>query len=480
MSEKKSILEEALLDIKHIQTALNTNTKGILLSIAKEEIDNVVKESMKKEIYSEEEIAMDDLKSKMKPKMESKMKPEMEDESYSKMEEEMYSKMKSKMKPEMEDESYSKMESKMKSKMKPEMEDESYSKMKPRMESKMKSEMEDESYSKMEEGMYSKMKKENYSKMKPEMEEENEEESYDYLDMTTASDDDIIAIYKRLSGDDEIEVIGDEIKMNIKEPGEYIIKTYELETPENDLDSSMDDEEDEMDDEDDINYEIEMDDEENEPTDLEPVADEENEEGDENEDEEEEEELQSLEEKISIGIGKSVGNHRNPTINSTGAPSNPKAINESLKEKQILLETKRKYNLLLTEANKIKKENEEFRKALKEFKTKLVETVVFNSNLSYITRLFTEHTTTKNEKQNILKRFDEEVSNIEDSKKLFKRISNELVSRKPITESINKKIITESNSGTSKQLNESTAYVDPTAKRIIDLIGRVNNINNNK
>jgi hypothetical protein len=50
MAEKKSILEEALLDIKNIQNALNANTKEILRSVAKEEIDSVVKESLKKRL----------------------------------------------------------------------------------------------------------------------------------------------------------------------------------------------------------------------------------------------------------------------------------------------------------------------------------------------------------------------------------------------------------------------------------------------
>jgi hypothetical protein len=36
----------------------------------------------------------------------------------------------------------------------------------------------------------------------------------------------------------------------------------------------------------------------------------------------------------------------------------------------------------------------------------LNEVAVFNSNLAYATRLFTEHSTTKQEKINILRRFD--------------------------------------------------------------------------
>ena len=84
-----------------------------------------------------------------------------------------------------------------------------------------------------------------------------------------------------------------------------------------------------------------------------------------------------------------------------------------------------------------------------------------------------EHSTTKSEKQNIIKRFDEEVSNLVESKKLYKTIANELDTRKPISESVENKLIKTTTTSTSKQLNESTAYVDPSTKRILDLINRV-------
>jgi hypothetical protein len=42
--------------------------------------------------------------------------------------------------------------------------------------------------------------------------------------------------------------------------------------------------------------------------------------------------------------------------------------------------------------------------SIKVFRGQLVETVVFNSNLTYTTRLFMEHATTKSEKQDIIKR----------------------------------------------------------------------------
>jgi hypothetical protein len=103
----------------------------------------------------------------------------------------------------------------------------------------------------------------------------------------------------------------------------------------------------------------------------------------------------------------------------------------------------------------------------------LAETVVFNSNLTYVTKLFMEHSTTKEEKQSILKRFDNEVSTLKESKKLYRTIVSELSSKKTMNESINKKINNEVSSSMSKQLNESTAYIDKETQRIKDLMSRV-------
>jgi hypothetical protein len=59
--------------------------------------------------------------------------------------------------------------------------------------------------------------------MDPEMGMDSSEFGGDEMDMTASSDDDVIAILKKLSGEDEIEIVGDQIHMNVSEPGEYII-----------------------------------------------------------------------------------------------------------------------------------------------------------------------------------------------------------------------------------------------------------------
>jgi len=181
-----------------------------------------------------------------------------------------------------------------------------------------------------------------------------------------------------------------------------------------------------------------------------------------------------IDEIISQNIAMS---RRAPGRANNGAPKGPGARQtESVnKYKAIITESEKKYKTLLTETEKLKSENEEFRKALKEFRTKLVETVVFNSNLTYVTKLFMEHSTTKAEKENIMKRFDNEATTIKESKKLYKTIANELTTRKPINESVENKFSNKINTSGAKQLNERTAYVDPSTKRIIDLINRVEN-----
>jgi hypothetical protein len=421
MADKKSILEEALLDINHIQNALNANTKEILRSVAKEEINGVVKESLEEEIYEEEEMdeTMDE---GMGEPMEGSMGGSMEEESY----------------------------------------------------------MEEEEEDLDEEGEFGM----------------DDIESSEELDMTDASDDEVIAIYKKMSGDDEIEIVGDELRLNITEPGEYVVKLngaedmggedmedeLELE-PADDMLGGEDEEDMDMEDTDeegeegDYDYEIEMDDEEDmedeegmeDMEDMEDMDDEEEMEGSEEESEEDEEEIEE-----SLGYTRGYAGRQGARKNGAAHLPKPKAesVNEAIAAKKLVSETAKKYNALLTEATKLKSENNEFRTALKEFRTKLVETVVFNSNLTYVTKLFMEHSTTKGEKDSILKRFDE-VSNLKESKKLYKNIANELESRKPISEAVENKIIKEATSGVSRQIVENTAYVDPSTKRIMDLINRV-------
>jgi hypothetical protein len=87
--------------------------------------------------------------------------------------------------------------------------------------------------------------------------------------------------------------------------------------------------------------------------------------------------------------------------------------------------------------------------------------------------LFTEHTTTKKEKFDILKRFDN-VKNINESKSLFGIITDELSSKKSISnlsdlsESVDRSL-----NPSSSKLTESVVYEDPKIKQIKELMAKL-------
>lgn len=122
----------------------------------------------------------------------------------------------------------------------------------------------------------------------------------------------------------------------------------------------------------------------------------------------------------------------------------------------------------------LREKNEEYRKALNIFRNKLNEVAVFNSNLAYATRLFTEHSTSKQEKINILKRFDS-VETIKESKNLYKTIKDELTGTKgnQITESIERTIEKAPSTGSAINLIESKTYENPQFLRMKDLMSKL-------
>ena len=132
------------------------------------------------------------------------------------------------------------------------------------------------------------------------------------------------------------------------------------------------------------------------------------------------------------------------------------------------------YESVEAEMNLLREKNEEYRKALNVFREKLNEVAVFNSNLAYATRLFTEHSTTKKEKINILRRFDS-VETLKESKQLYKTVKDELgkIDSKSINESVENKLNNQMNSGSSTSLIESKTYENPQFLRIKDLMAKM-------
>jgi hypothetical protein len=153
------------------------------------------------------------------------------------------------------------------------------------------------------------------------------------------------------------------------------------------------------------------------------------------------------------GLRKSITNNRNYNYGNNGV----------------------KVESINSEVNMLREKNEEYRKALNVFREKLNEVAIFNSNLAYATRLFTEHSTTKKEKINILRRFDD-VETLKESKNLYQSIKGELSKpeiKKSLSESVENRIQKTVSTGSSTTLIESKTYENPQFMRMKDLMSKL-------
>jgi hypothetical protein len=385
MSEK-SILEQALLQVNTLEEAVKQNAKGILSSVMKKELNELLKES------EEEEETVDAVEPEGEEEDMSEQ-PESDDEEVED-EDEMSS---------INDEPSKDIDG----------EDES-----PEMGDEEEPEMEDEF---------------------PGMGDMDMPADDDMLDMTGASDEEVLKVFKAMSDEDGIVVKKDGNNIELSDDGdEYIIKLDESEDAYEETDDeeiSEEYEEEEMAEEDETVYEIDL--------------------GDDDESHEEE-----------------MGEAARTKWNAHGG------ARTGLKSKKLFAagaknESKNSSNAINEQVETLKKQNQEYKKALVLFKEKLNEVAVFNANLAHATRLFTEHSTTKQEKLEILKRFDT-VSTITESKNLFTSIRTELDTKKPVTEAIAGKISsTPSTSSSKEMLSESKAYESPQFRRMRDLMSKL-------
>jgi hypothetical protein len=301
----------------------------------------------------------------------------------------------------------------------------------------------------------------------------------DVMDLTGASDDEVVKVFKKLSDDDEVEVVKDEdgIHLTDNETGaEYYIK------------ESMDEMEEMMNEKEycaegdcggmgETIYEIDLD----EDSDIAEMMKEMDmgeghyEEGYHMEEDMDEghytnEDEEKLEEDKLQRHRKFAGKQR-----YSGAKVGRR--NESRKSRKPLINRKPKSSTvsetkIMKEYKELKSKNNEYKKALNVFKDKLNEVALFNTNLAYVNRLFTEHSTTKKEKMDILKRFDN-AETIKESKNIYKTVKTELDNKQPINESVERKVNKTVKSSKATNLNESTAYVDPQITAIKDLMRRI-------
>ena len=413
MSEK-SILEQALLQVQNLEEAVKQNAKGILASTMKEELSDLLKESLEEEVKvdaTEEEVATEP-----KEEEEKDMSEQFADEEE---------------KADEDSEDNSDLDNEEPAKGIDDMDSE-------HMDS------EDEESSDDSEG-------------EEEGEDEMDSDDDDVMDMTGASDEEVLKVFKAMKPEDGIVVKKDGNKVELEAGGEeFIIK--------------LDEEEEESNEE--TLYEIELDEEEEETN---------------------EGALQGLSnpKKVEAKEGALKG------------MSNPKKVEAKEEEwKEEEKETKEEKETEVDEASRtfaadvrtpanqgkkykagrhemneevetLKKEIVEYKKALVLFKEKFNEIAVFNANLAHATRLFTEHSTTKQEKLDILKRFDS-VATINESKNLFNQIKGEFGTKTTVTETVAEKIAnTPQTSSSQEVLAESKAYENPQFTRMRDLMKKV-------
>ena len=312
------------------------------------------------------------------------------------------------------------------------------------------------------------------------------------LDLTASSDDEVMKVFKKMGPEDEIEVVktGDGVTLTDGNE-EYEIKNvseghhkkdetmYEIEL-DDDMNEMMDDDMNEM-----------MDDDMNELEDH-----------DMNEMMDDDEQLYEIElddfeeEEIEENMQRTFQNGRRGSSGTRKGLNKPRAIpnkglakTNGIKESRqrqvpsrIIKENKQLKTVVSTygsEVKKLKSKNEEYKKALTLFREKLNEVAVFNSNLAYTTKLFTEHSTTKKEKLNILSRFDD-VNSLKESKSLYKKLSGEMVGKKPIQEAMvskgGTKVITEESTIRNTKnsvIRENKVYQDPQLTRMMELMNKI-------
>ena len=416
--KRKSIIEEALLDAKSLEDALKANTKEMLSAHMSREIESIVESSLREQ--DEETIELDDIELEGSADDEEDVELNLDDELTDDSEEE-------------ESEEFE-MDAMDFPDDGEEMAD---------VELDLDTDLD------LDGG-------EGDEELELDLEPMGMELGMgdDVLDMTMASDDEVVTVFKKLGPDDEVEVVkdADGIHLTDNETGaEYYIKESLDEMMDEDdglCENCGDTKEDE--DEDEIVYEIEM-------SDDEVITDE--------DDSMENETPMEEDHTLARTRGRQrKGGHRNRQTSESRITRKP--VVRRKPKTDTVSETK-----IMKEYKELKSKNNEYKKALNVFKDKLNEVALFNTNLAYVNRLFTEHSTTKKEKMEILKRFDN-TDSVKESKSIYKVIKSELDRKAPISESVVNKVNKTVKSSKS-DLNESTAYVDPQIAAIKDLMKRI-------
>lgn len=129
---------------------------------------------------------------------------------------------------------------------------------------------------------------------------------------------------------------------------------------------------------------------------------------------------------------------------------------------------------MIRKANSILEENKELKKIANELREKINEAVVINASLAKVINLVTENSTTRNEKIDILTRFNN-VKTLEESKNLYETISRELKSAHTVNNG--SKLINEQlNESKTTKAAETQIYKSEDLNETLDFMRRLNRI----
>lgn len=124
---------------------------------------------------------------------------------------------------------------------------------------------------------------------------------------------------------------------------------------------------------------------------------------------------------------------------------------------------------MISQVNKIMKENKALKSALSQFKATLEEAAVTNYNLGQIVKLFSENSTTMDEKKEIISRFGKEATTLSEAKKLYKTLNEDLKKKNKMNINEDRQFSTVG----SKMINETKIYQSDDVLNTLDLMSRI-------
>ena len=124
-------------------------------------------------------------------------------------------------------------------------------------------------------------------------------------------------------------------------------------------------------------------------------------------------------------------------------------------------------------ANAIWAENQALKNAIRETNESLKKAMVINHNLAQITKLFVESTTTKDEKLSIIRRFDREAKTLDESKKLYAVIKEELNEPERMRITNIDRQLSESRKDGNGKLSETKIYESEGISEALSLMQRM-------